>query len=659
MFSLSSFLFFLSVLSVHVKVRGIENIAYLANWIREDQPWGAPISDVNLYAVAFDKAAVRQLIVPGYFLPTLTGVEVAGTYMSTAGNEKVRVTGTFLGPQNTYLDILRNVEYGPNYDGTWYKTTDCVVPNNEDNKALECSTVPGVGEGQSWRVSFSHKDPSKLTHTLTSVKTGYRPPVLSTFNGKADFPFGTGGGQSIVIVGSNFGNNNDALGTVLYSTKRGDTFIPNSCAITTPHTEITCEISAGAGGPLQWSLQVASQASTQPATTYGVPTVTHVDTYKIDDVSTLVGSAAEVVTAGGQKVVLRGSNFGPMERFRMVMGKKYVGPYIEAPVLTDVTSTAADCHRLCVSKEGTLGCKAFTYDDETRTCWLKKGKTALAYDASVVAGSTSASRYISGVLFDAELSLYAHEDQFIERVTYGPTGREYDVTSTCRVTTTSTEVTCTTVPGVGKDLYWYITVAGKTNIYATPGAEIKWSYAAPVIRGIAPLEEITDGGYTITIVGDNFGPREAARLSFNGLSSVNALDPSKYAVCPDGSSDAAVPAVTCGTSSYVIQYVMTSAGGQGENLPFQVKASYNGLGGSEAQDSPPFLFSFKAPVLKDLFTQPGPTAVSTRIILYGSNFGLASKLLPENVAESSVYNYVRVEGTGTDTVPVICVRRKS
>lgn len=91
---------------------------------------------------------------------------------------------------------------------------------------------------------------------------------------------------------------------------------------------------------------------------------------------------------------------------------------------------------------------------------------------------------------------------FIDSITYGRRGIEYTVKEWILVS--HTEISLITVPGVGADLSFVVTVAGQSSA----PSDATMSYAAPVITDVTPAVVGTAGvasATTITVTGTNFG----------------------------------------------------------------------------------------------------------------------------------------------------------
>jgi hypothetical protein len=90
---------------------------------------------------------------------------------------------------------------------------------------------------------------------------------------------------------------------------------------------------------------------------------------------------------------------------------------------------------------------------------------------------------------------------FLESVTYGPGGSEYEA-SRCRVSVAHVEIVCATVAGVGPALAWVVTVDGQAS---DASSSPKTNYAAPAVRGLSPTRVDTAGGSTHVLNGTDLG----------------------------------------------------------------------------------------------------------------------------------------------------------
>ena len=258
-----------------------------------------------------------------YKAPTITRVYVSAasgasvSALDTGGGQLILLDGAQFGPV-VFASTVQNliVTYGHPGDVSRYTGQGCVVSSAPPSTpTISCSTDQGVGAGMSFVVSVGGQ-----TSAVFASTAGYAPPQIFVFSGAGAVAANTVGGQPVVITGRNFGPSNAYTNALLSATygvafKDGSatflakiprvTYPAAACAVTVPHTQITCSTTEGAGATLGWKLVLDGQASTTPSTSYNVPVV--------DTITYAAGGAA--VTAanvnGGDVVLLTGSFFGP------------------------------------------------------------------------------------------------------------------------------------------------------------------------------------------------------------------------------------------------------------------------------------------------------------------------------------------------------------
>ena len=94
--------------------------------------------------------------------------------------------------------------------------------------------------------------------------------------------------------------------------------------------------------------------------------------------------------------------------------------------------------------------------------------------------------------------------------------------SSCTVKIADSSIICTTSEGVGFEQTWSVKVGLQSS---PPLVTQTTSYATPSIKGIAPEVLKTDGTTSITLTGDNFGPRSAlnfVNVTYRSINSTNA-----------------------------------------------------------------------------------------------------------------------------------------
>lgn len=109
---------------------------------------------------------------------------------------------------------------------------------------------------------------------------------------------------------------------------------------------------------------------------------------------------------------------------------------------------------------------------------------------------------------------------YLQRVTYGPTGTEFDA-RTCYLRENHTVLRCLTAPGTGRKLYWSITVLAQTSGLSSNTT----SYEPPVISAWAPLTGTpTQGGTPIVIRGTGFAQKYAGARAVIKLDASSPMD---------------------------------------------------------------------------------------------------------------------------------------
>jgi hypothetical protein len=170
---------------------------------------------------------------------------------------------------------------------------------------IVCLFGPGTGAGLAWSVRVGGAAVGQDS-APSAATTAYQTPVISTFSG-AGVASGTGGGDTVVILGANFGPMSTPPGLIVASygfnaTNRSAPadFTATSCQVTVDHVQLTCATAPGAGTQLEWNVMVDGQRSTAATTAYLPPLVSGISGANKDRLS----------PAGGDVVVLTGTNFG-------------------------------------------------------------------------------------------------------------------------------------------------------------------------------------------------------------------------------------------------------------------------------------------------------------------------------------------------------------
>lgn len=83
---------------------------------------------------------------------------------------------------------------------------------------------------------------------------------------------------------------------------------------------------------------------------------------------------------------------------------------------------------------------------------------------------------------------------FLERVTYGPNGDDYEATN-CAYVVPHSQISCLTLPGTGRVLRWLVSIGGQTSALSA----VSSSYELPTIISVTPSVYQSSGGGTATV----------------------------------------------------------------------------------------------------------------------------------------------------------------
>ena len=294
-----------------------------------------------------------------------------------------------------------------------YIALNCDI--NSPHESLYCTTVEGVGKDLQWLLTIGRQ-----TSVDADGYSTYRAPVIFGVQGQGANEANTAGGQEIFVVGDNFGPSFASESLVVSYGVNGDSFLGEDCEITSPHDTIKCLTAEGTGKNHSWIVDVGSQASDMYAagTSYAPPVVVQ-----------LTG-AHNASTEGGQPVVIEGRQLGSVARNKVdnvtygVTGVEFEA--VNCDVSLDHTEIS------CLMDEG-AGADHFwvvTIDGQ-------KSKSPTTYYAEPVILDITGDGAVDALTEGGEEVHIIGENfgpyqSFIESVTYGPSGREYDAVDCVR-----------------------------------------------------------------------------------------------------------------------------------------------------------------------------------------------------------------------------------
>jgi hypothetical protein len=325
-------------------------------------------------------------------------VENGSFGMSTWGGEIIEITGTHLGPVDSenvafaeYQTYLADPCPGTTKEaclaGALYTTHNCsvvaVLSTDNDLSLMECMTVPGVGQQLGWWVTVGGQQSSKSSSMtryqypqIHSLHLSDNATTLDTLGGSTVLLEGIGFGPAIAanLVATYFQTAEGAGvdGALNDGTLRNMRYKALNCTVTADHVNMSCTTPPGVGAYHIWSAYVGGQELSVQSLLdqvlpqgFSIPIVySSFDPPAVLDV--LIETAA-LNTTGGQRVVIRGSGFGPSAASLLDAGESAINAvsaryrnfamdssleprvWITAP---DCKVTVSDSEILCTSGEG-------------------------------------------------------------------------------------------------------------------------------------------------------------------------------------------------------------------------------------------------------------------------------------------------------------------
>ena len=220
---------------------------------------------------------------------------------STEGGDRVEIQGKNFGPAGG--SNLDRVFYG-RLGADEYAGQTCRVL---DHSRLQCDTDEGAGDQLQWTVIVDGQ-------RSEAPSTSYGAPVITGFGGDAASNASSLGGETIDLIGRNFGptdawaagrlaggGDHSFLQGVAYG-PTGVEYDAQACAVVS-HTQIRCRTVPGSGSRLAWRVRVQGQTSEpSPAWSYREPRIAGVTPSKGD-------------SSGRFRVTLVGTDFAVRDNF--------------------------------------------------------------------------------------------------------------------------------------------------------------------------------------------------------------------------------------------------------------------------------------------------------------------------------------------------------
>jgi len=559
-----------------------------------------------------------------YDAPSITLLLGDHQAIPTEGGSVV-INGTNFGPADSSFELL--LFYGQTVVGedvdasTGYSSSACTV--TIPHLQVTCAVPAGVGNSLHWQVQLGNKKTPTFPASGVASDSSYIAPAFTEIEGGSNLS--TLGQGPVTLNGKNFGPVADFSKLLIYyGPVTGGVvemkYYP-SCSMTAPgHVEIQCLTTSGSGRDHQWVI-VAAGLSSSPSVT-----LTH---YIAPVLTSLSGAGAlEARTIGGQLVVLRGENFGPL-----IDGATGNPSDISVTYGDDDTLqfTANEC-QVTDSSQTTISCltgEGYGFDHQWVVSINGQSSNVLDADSSygvpVVFNYDGVGASGSPTEGNAEVVIegrnFGNADIAIEAVVYTSSdGTVFDATSTCSISEAHEKITCRTSPGAGTGLRWQVTIAGQNSEFPTT------TYSDPIIYGIMSDPAATlgnsAGGDDIFIKGANFGPD-----TFNGEASTFLTS-----VTYGGFDGTRYQAVGCIVQSHTLIKCTTIAGvGQDHAWVVEVSSQFSELSTATCTEEVGYVCStsYAMPTITSLEPGVGLTSGLTEVTILGTNFGVGASPPPQ------------------------------
>jgi hypothetical protein len=475
----------------------------------------------------------------GYSKPKVTSLTTVGSpenplssndtlVIEGTSGEEIEIIGTDFGADVSKI----NAYFGPAaIHKDRYSAAPCTLTKGNNGKdTLKCNTPPGVAADHTLYVIVGGQEGLPFPR-----KISYEPPVIIGVEGPGASGSTTIGGESIFIIGKNFGpptslfapsnpcTLNNQLAGLPHTTSdsKNDHVYANlkveygrassnldlayfgQCCIISSSQLIQCYTSIGTGNQHAWKVNIGSQDSSilHANTSYGNPVVR--------DYEKVTVPVDQLRTDGNDYVNLVGENFGSSINTLSTVtygSKTGVEFQVNVSLCTMVIPhTKIQCPT--IQGAGTL-LKWIIIVDELQnvaptTSYDRpnilsiNGMTNTSIDANNLNPAGGEWIEINGTNLGPIGSNYPIE------VTYGPSGFYYKATD-CSIVLSSTIIRCKTSAGVGVNHVWTIKLRGQQSTQCS-AESCKSSYKLPVISRLVPNKMSTAGVARVVLYGNHYG----------------------------------------------------------------------------------------------------------------------------------------------------------
>jgi IPT/TIG domain/Tyrosine-protein kinase ephrin type A/B receptor-like len=431
-------------------------------------------------------------------VPTVTSVQPS--LLPTAGGTQITVRGLNLAseqlfPSNTSISFNSTASDSV-HSGL---LEECVLVSNpqsfvdasapDQEQQMEC--LSPAGEGRNVHVVAKHL--ARESANGRSVRIDYEAPRIDSVN-PANGPTSPNGLVKLTIVGQNFGRL--LAQRFVYVNQRScdiDATHPDVQG-SNAHSKIVCTLPSGAGSYVPLTMNVSSQYASSP-------------TFFSYDAPTVVPSVLPIPARpqGGTIITVYGNNFGTYQQdVYILLGSGNV----ECPVQSlDTTNSAAVGGEFVTctvpaatdSHSGNVSVSLFVGERRAQQSIMIHYMAPTVRSISPANGPAKGGTLvtITGDAFGSSLGQTVPAIvEFVETQSSSSSSSKL-----CSIQThTNHRITCTSPPGSGRNQRVELTINSRPAFNST-----LFSYDAPILDRVEPTIGVTNG-FTVTLVGENFGP---------------------------------------------------------------------------------------------------------------------------------------------------------
>ncbi|KAH8055115.1 calcium ion binding protein [Aureococcus anophagefferens] len=237
-----------------------------------------------------------------YAAPSISGIATADgtaiTMLPTIGGTTMVVAGANFGAADDLASVSVDMHANQGDGDGWVDLEDCAI--TVDHTEITCVLPERGGVDYHWRATRAG-----LTSDASTVLTKYAPPTVTGVSGALTIS-STAGGATIYVHGDNFGLT-WMESSFTYGPLPDADLYSGTCSVTVKHERAACTTGPGTGSghALKFTLWGQESVVFDAGVGYGTPYITFYENFYSSD-----PDRDGFLTAGGEKIVVHGGNFG-------------------------------------------------------------------------------------------------------------------------------------------------------------------------------------------------------------------------------------------------------------------------------------------------------------------------------------------------------------